>query len=112
WKTGARLVAQLHHHYGLGIPVAGRTLRKHSSFTSTACPGPYLGGRIWRKYVKEARRQYKRIASGKAPAPQSEGLFGMGNTRFMRQGRDRRIPQGKRRVLPFRKKNGSSSLLW
>jgi len=61
WKTGARLAAQLHVHYGLGKPRAGKTLRKHSSFTSTACPGPYLGGRIWKKYVRETRRAYKQI---------------------------------------------------
>lgn len=58
WKTGARLAAFLHIKHKLGRPVDGKTLRKHSSFTATACPGPYLGKLVWKRYVREAQKQY------------------------------------------------------
>lgn len=64
WKTGAKLAAAIHVKYKLGRPVKDKTIRKHSSFTSTACPGPYLGRATkagdgpWDLYVKEAQRQY------------------------------------------------------
>lgn len=67
WKTGARLAAQLHKNYGLGRPKDGVTLRKHSSFKATACPGPYLGGKIWDKYVKETQRVYDEITKAVPP---------------------------------------------
>lgn len=71
WKRGAELAAYLHVAYKLGRPTSldnGRrgTLRKHSSFTSTACPGPFFDS-IWGDYVKEAQRVYDRITSGTAP---------------------------------------------
>lgn len=69
WKTGARLAAYLHKHYKMGRPVKDKTLRKHGSFTATACPGPYLGGTIWDKYVAEAQRVYDAIVKGTDPAP-------------------------------------------
>ncbi|WP_332645096.1 N-acetylmuramoyl-L-alanine amidase [Aeromicrobium sp.] len=68
WKTGARLAAHLHKTYKLGRPVSGVTLRKHSSFTATACPGPYLGSTAWGKYVAECQRVYDSI-TGATPAP-------------------------------------------
>ena len=65
WKNGAKLAAYLHWHYKLGRPTSKNngksgTLRKHSSFTSTACPGPYMD-KIWNKYVAEAQRVYDSI---------------------------------------------------
>ena len=68
WHNGAKLVAYLHKVYKMGRPVDGKTLRKHSSFSSTSCPGPYLGGKIWKDYVKEAQRVYDEIIDGKAPS--------------------------------------------
>ena len=67
WKTGAKLAAHLHYVYKLGRPTSkkgGRsgTLRKHSSFTSTACPGPYMD-KIWDRYVEEAQRVYDLLST-------------------------------------------------
>jgi endonuclease/exonuclease/phosphatase family metal-dependent hydrolase len=61
WKNGARLAAHLHVAYKLGRPVRGKTLRQHDEFFATACPGPFLGGSIWPKYVAEAQRVYDQI---------------------------------------------------
>lgn len=78
WRTGAKLVAALHHLYGLGRPVDGvtkdhrvvsGTLFKHSDFYATACCGPYLGGKIWAKYVAEAQHQYDLLEGSTEPAP-------------------------------------------
>src|SRR5690606_20676108 len=60
WRTGARLAALLHVRHGLGRPVSGKTLRKHSEFTATACPGPFMDS-IWSDYVREAQREYDRL---------------------------------------------------
>lgn len=59
--TGAKLVAYLHKVYGLGRPVAGKTLRRHRDFSGTECPGPYLGGSHFDDYVAEAQRIYDEI---------------------------------------------------
>lgn len=85
WRTGARLVAYLHNVYGLGRPVDGKTRRingtlvrvsgtlfKHSDWYSTACCGPYLGGKIWDDYLAEAQRVYDEISSGKPAKPPTE----------------------------------------
>lgn len=65
WKTGARLAAAIHVKYKLGRPVKDVTIRKHSVFTSTACPGPFLGGSTtWNAYVKEAQRVYDVLIKG------------------------------------------------
>lgn len=73
WTTGARLAAHLHKAYGLGRPTSngngsGGTLRAHSSFFATACPGPYLMA-IWANYLAEAQRVYDLITTGGAVAP-------------------------------------------
>lgn len=60
WKTGAKLAAYLHKGHQLGRPVKDKTLRKHSSFKATACPGPYMD-KIWGDYVREAQRVYDSI---------------------------------------------------
>lgn len=70
WKTGAKLAAHLHVVHGLGRPTStkggkGGTLRKHSSFKATACPGPYMDA-IWDTYVAEAQRVYD-VLMGKKP---------------------------------------------
>lgn len=67
WKNGAKLVAYLHKYYKMGRPTKDKSLRRHSSFSSTACPGPYLGKEIWDEYVEEAQRVYDLIIDGKAP---------------------------------------------
>lgn len=61
WKTGARLVAHIHVHHRMGRPIKNVTVRKHSSWKSTACPGPYLGGEIWDEYVLECQRVYDQL---------------------------------------------------
>ena len=72
WKTGAKLAAYLHKLYNLGRPVKNVTLRKHSSFFATACPGPYFD-KIWNDYVLEAQRVYdgigRHIDTTPPPAP-------------------------------------------
>lgn len=68
WRTGARLVAQIHVAYKFGRPVAGETLFQHSDFFATECAGPYLGKKIWAEYVAEAQRVYDEI-TGTAPKP-------------------------------------------
>lgn len=60
--------------------------------------------RTWKQGIKWATKK-------KTPK-KKKGLFGMANTRFMRQSKNRKVKAGKKRILPFRAKNGSSSLLW
>ena len=60
--------------------------------------------RTWKQGIKWATK--------KAAPKKPKGLFGMAHTRFMRQSKNRRVKAGKKRILPFRAKNGSSSLLW
>ena len=67
WRTGAKLAAYLHKIHKLGRPISGKTLRKHKSFTSTACPGPYMDA-IWARYVAEAQHVYDRITAPAASA--------------------------------------------
>lgn len=80
WRTGAKLVAALHVFHKLGRPVDGvtknhvrvsGTLFQHKDWFSTACAGPYLGGKIWAKYVAEAQHQYDLMTgmAGSAPPP-------------------------------------------
>jgi LysM repeat protein len=72
WKNGAKLTAYLHKIYGLGRPVKNKTIRKHNSFTSTACPGPYFN-EIWDRYCAEAQRVYDAITKPSHPeVPQPE----------------------------------------
>lgn len=73
-RTGAKLAAALHIAYGLGRPTSNAngttgTLRQHEAFTSTACPGPFLGGTQWLAYVKEAQKQYDLFKSKGATKP-------------------------------------------
>lgn len=73
WRNGARLAAYLHKAHGLGRPTTsnggrGGTLRKHSSFFATACPGPFMDS-IWSQYVAEAQRVYDAISKGGTPPP-------------------------------------------
>lgn len=75
WKTGAKLAAHLHKAYGLGRPVANKTLRKHKHFFATACPGPYIDS-IWDEYVREAQHVYDEITKGNpVPKPQLARYF-------------------------------------
>lgn len=57
WRTGAKLAAHIHLVHDLGRPVKNETLRKHSSFKATACPGPFIDAK-WNAYVDEAQRVY------------------------------------------------------
>lgn len=68
--TGARLVAYLHKVYGLGRPVDRVTLKQHKDYIHTECPGPYLGGSAWAKYVTAAQTHYDNISDFRAvPKP-------------------------------------------
>ena len=71
WETAAMLAAFIHVAYGLGRPtskVGGRlgTLRQHSWFSSTACPGPHMK-KIWPQVVAETQRQYDLIVKQVTP---------------------------------------------
>ncbi len=63
--NGAKLMAYLHLHYGL-VPKKNVTIRRHSDFTATACPGPYFN-RNWDRYCKLVTDIYNEIKKGKAP---------------------------------------------
>lgn len=66
WKNGAKLAAYLHKVHKLGRPVKNVTLRRHSDFSATACPGPYFD-KIWDQYHAEAVRVYDTIIVGGDP---------------------------------------------
>jgi len=66
WQNGARLAAYLHRAYGMGRPVKDKTLRKHKSFTKTACPGPYFD-KIWNEYVAFSQAVYDVITAPGTP---------------------------------------------
>jgi hypothetical protein len=72
WKNGAKLAAYLHKVHKLGRPVKNKTLRKHSSFKATACPGPYMD-KIWDQYVAEAQRVYDLITKPVVAVPMTRG---------------------------------------
>lgn len=61
WKLGAKLTAHICKYYGLGRPVWGKNVRKHSDFSATACPGPFMTGILPNKYIQEAQRVYDSI---------------------------------------------------
>lgn len=66
WRRGARLAGTLCWVYGLGVPEAGVTIRRHRDACGgcTECPGPYLGKVIWLAYVRRARKVYQRLVAG------------------------------------------------
>lgn len=66
WKNGAKLTAYIHKVYKMGRPIKNVTLRKHSSFSATACPGPFMD-KIWDQYVREAQQVYDAIIKGQSP---------------------------------------------
>jgi len=61
--TGAQLVAEIHVAEGLGRPVRDRTMKRHSNFSATACPGPFFG-HGWANYCYQAQQHYDRIING------------------------------------------------
>lgn len=65
--TGARLIAHGHHLYNLK-PQFGVTVRKHSEFTATACPGPYFD-RNFRRYFDLMHDIYNSVGRGEPVAP-------------------------------------------
>lgn len=67
WKTGAKLTAAIHKAYNLGSPVMNKTVRRHSEFTSTSCPGPYLGQAIWNEYNDHVGYCYDELMAGRVP---------------------------------------------
>ena len=71
--TAAKLSAHLHYIHGLGRPTStkggkGGTLRKHSSFKATACPGPYFD-KVWEAYVKDVQDEYDALVIPKPTEP-------------------------------------------
>lgn len=67
--TSARLVASLHKHHKLGRPRSA-TVRQHSVYFATACPGPFFN-RIWDKYIKQCAKVYDAITDGRDGGTQS-----------------------------------------
>lgn len=61
--TGARLIAQGHHMYGLQ-PRKNVTIRRHGEFFATACPGPYFV-RNMNRYQDLVHDIYNEIKLGK-----------------------------------------------
>lgn len=67
--NGARLIANGHVLFGL-TPKRNVTVRKHSEFTSTACPGPYMD-RNWDRYFDLMHDIYNDVKHGRSiPAPE------------------------------------------
>lgn len=60
--TSARLVATLHKIHKLGRP-SSKTVRKHSDFFATACPGPHFD-RIWKSYIAACASAYDALGRG------------------------------------------------
>lgn len=61
--NGARLVAHGHILFGL-TPKLNSTVRRHSEFTSTACPGPYMN-RNWNRYFDTMHDIYSTVKAGR-----------------------------------------------
>jgi len=64
--NGARLIAQGHNNFGI-IPKRNVTVKKHSNFHSTACPGPYMD-RNWNRYFDLMHDIYNEIKAGRKVA--------------------------------------------
>lgn len=75
--TSARLVATLHKVKNLGRP-SSKTVRKHSDFFATSCPGPHFD-RIWSTYIAACQAAYDGRSGGaqdvewETPAPKPPG---------------------------------------
>lgn len=67
--NGARLVANGHLKYNI-TPKRNVTVRKHSNFYATACPGPYMD-RNWDRYFDLMMDIYNQIKAGR-PMPKVE----------------------------------------
>ena len=67
WKTGAKLTGYIHYVHRLGRP-SPKTVLKHSSWKSTACPGPFMDS-IFKKYINEAAAHYDNLVNPSKPAP-------------------------------------------
>lgn len=65
--NGARLIANGHLLYGIA-PKRNASVRKHSNFTSTACPGPYMD-RNWDRYFDLMMDIYNEIRNGRPLPP-------------------------------------------
>lgn len=61
--NGARLVAHGHILFNL-TPKLNSTVRRHSEFTSTACPGPYMN-RNWNRYFDTMHDIYSTVKAGR-----------------------------------------------
>lgn len=66
--NAAHLAAAICKHYKLGEPVAGKNIRFHKEFYSTACPGQLApGGRLNGRFMAECKRFYKEMMGVTAP---------------------------------------------
>ena len=65
--NGARLIANGHILFGIA-PKRNESVRKHSNFTSTACPGPYMD-RNWNRYFDLMMDIYNEIRNGRPLPP-------------------------------------------
>lgn len=67
WKSAARLAAWLLLNVVKAAP-SSTTIRKHSSWSSTGCPGPFIDS-IWDKFLAEVQTQYKALQGTSVAAP-------------------------------------------
>lgn len=72
-ETSAKVVAGLHITHELGMPSSkgfgeGGTIRTHSSFFATACPGPFFKT-VWDEYVAMVQKEYLKMTKKPAPKP-------------------------------------------
>lgn len=69
-EESARLTAGVHHHYKLGRPRDGVTVRYHREFTSTSCPYHLApGGKYHREWWNRVMFWYDTMALGNTPSP-------------------------------------------
>lgn len=71
WKSAARLAAWLLWKV-VGQRPSKTNLKRHSDWSSTACPGPFMGVH-WDEFVKEAQLQYDKFVNPvtERPVPQT-----------------------------------------
>ena len=66
--NAAHLAAAICKKYQLGEPVAGKNIRFHKDFYSTACPDQLApGGTVHKKFMAECKRFYKEMSGVAAP---------------------------------------------
>lgn len=69
WRSAARLAGWLFARV-IGTRPNSSNLVQHRNWSSTACPGPYIGGK-WNDFIAVAQQAYDAfVGGGSAPSPQ------------------------------------------